>query len=297
METPLDKALLRYYNQRVFSNRYSLHRRLFVLCAMLAVLAVWHGALPRPAYSQATLLCKDCGSADNNVLVLDAHIPEPELATLAWKSATDERPNFLTFLLRPGRHAYDFSENAEWQGDISVLVNPEGFPARFAALRPPSVMDSLDTFLAPELVSWGQPNVLRRNAKLFGFDYDLLLIALCPVAVGIAFFLFRKTLRTSLLVGLVLVFVLMDLRADYGHMQTMDSLENHFFFTPWQKNAEILEKMASAMPSVPWCEKQMDWPLRTLANYKLLGKPLGQGEQCKQWVVVTPETFAVENTP
>ncbi len=168
---------------------------------------------------------------------------------------------------------------------------------RFVALRAPTMADSLDIFLEPEFISWGQPNVLRRGPKLVGLDYDLLLLALCPVVVCFALLLFRQPLRTSLLIGLVLSFLLMDFRSGYEHVRTMNALETNFFFAPWKENEEILDKLAASIPSVPWCEKEMAWPWRTLANYKLLRKPVGRGKQCRQRVVVTPENFMVERVP
>jgi len=264
-----------------------------VVPGLILLLAL--GLMSGPGLAFSGALCTDCGRADQAVLLLEA--PAAGLETLVWASAVSPgEEHSATVVLRRGLHAYDLRVRPGWEGELGFLAGASGAPLRFAGLRRPTWSDHLDLFFTPELITWGQPNLLRREVALFGVPYDLLLVA---VALGTVLMVWcvARNLRAGSLAGLVLAFVLMDGRAAWEHARTLASLDQHFFFTPWAEHAASLRTMARRMPHKPWCARELEWPLTTLVEYALIERPYGDGKDCAQWVTATRERLAVEPGP
>lgn len=141
---------------------------------------------------------------------------------LVWRTAKGQFTKKID--ARAGLHAYEMRDVPGWDGHVELLAISA--PGVDGQARVPNLSDEIDMTFAPQPVREETVNLLEGHT-LFAWSWNAwLLVVVVLVALGI--FAIRKTpLVPSLLLGFLVAWGVMDLRAVYDHWMIASRTEQY----------------------------------------------------------------------
>lgn len=161
--------------------------------------------------------------------VLELTVPSNYEGTYAILGVVkDQQVYTLDFYVRSGKHYYDLRQLKEWSGKVDFLaitLPKEAIIGR--KLVKPSLAVEWDIFLdlgffSPKIINFIRPIILM------GYSFTTVLFFLMVISILIMKFLFKKEWWFAAVVGVLISFILMDLRSQADHHRIIQNLEKQY---------------------------------------------------------------------
>ncbi len=250
--------------------------------------------------SLAGVVCAD-RSLDDTVLAIDQPL---ENVAMQISAQFGRNVKHCLVWLQAGEQVYDCRSEPWWTGKADRVFIEWPYPIHSAACVKADLGDELAVFLKTEHVTWGQPNLLRRDIRLLGFSWDRLLLCMF-VGAGVAVWLLlrlkgkRCSLAGILLSSFLAAWLLMDVRTMVDHAYWMRWLDDVYLFRLVNELAEKGESVAEEVNAAggPWCEQRFEFPYYTLLPYVLAETPYVPGKSCQYTLRAVGANLFVNGEP
>lgn len=218
------------------------------------------------------------------------------LFTIIWESQNG-RGYRITEFSRERDSLYDMRKYPPWQGKAALVAIDELGTVR-ASVRKPDFADELKIFLAPELWTPRTVNFFYGHS-LFTLKWDRIVLFVFFLSTA-ALFLFKRRFFLSLILGFIIAWSLMSVRAawdDAGFLRYAGNTEP----------VMITEKMKEWFTGVAadqikggrWSAEELSGYNRVIAYYELAGMPFSPGNegQDQSWRIVNRKGRLILEAP
>ena len=261
-------------------------------CILLAGLTAVALCLPVAARAQAQEVVPLATDFEANGKVLELDVSSSADGTrflIVWLDAAGEQFTH-TRVVRAGRHSYEMRHLPGWHGFLRAVAIT--LPEASGRVQVPTISDEIDMFLEPERLTPSTVNVLKGHT-LFAWSWDgFLLLVLLASALCFAAFK-RKRALTSLVLGFVVSWGVMDLRAIYDHAVIVYKAERYEQGMDPLTEANGFADRASEEMTGPetWSHELLDPLVSSLIRYRLAEHeyiPSGSDRTPTFWITQDP---------
>lgn len=158
-----------------------------------------------------------------------------------------------TFIAREGMHVYDLRQINEWTGLIEhVATSIPKTALNSNRLIRPGLLENWDLFMDVEGFSPKTVNFVQ-SKSIFGVNFTYLLCVFAVIFSLLGFFLFKKTLLSAILTGIVVAFILMDVRYMVDRWRIVDTVEQNYpYVQPLTIPQKFINKVKPIIGSNMW---------------------------------------------
>ncbi|MBI4472424.1 MAG: hypothetical protein HY646_07125 [Acidobacteria bacterium] len=185
---------------------------------------------------------------------------------IAWSTQIGEATGSFR-VGRAGRHSYDMRQFPMWRGFITKLaITHKDIRGR---VKEPTLLDQLDMFLEPERLTLSIINGFEGHS-LFGWRWQWVLWAVVLGTSGLFALTVRQRSVHAFGLGLVLAFILMDLRNVYNHAVIAYKMERyHQGMIPLAGVKTFADKASEIIGEESWTHDSWDGEVSIFLPYRL----------------------------
>jgi hypothetical protein len=225
-------------------------------------------------------------SAEGKVLELNLPVEmDGSLFIIAFQNASGAQRVFAA-AARAGSHCYELRQFPEWQGTIKyIAINVAGIQGQ---VKEPALPDNIDIFLEPQRISPPTVNVLMPHT-IFAWSWTAFLFFTFIVAT-VVFAVFKKRVVLAAVIGFVVAWALMDLRAIVDDATIIYKKEKYDRgMPPLTPIKTFSDQAANSIGNSTWGHGRIDPLSRSFLRYRLAEHPFAAPPQpAALWVTQNP---------